>query len=172
MAHGPPDKGTRLERFRAYLRVLADLQLDPALRAKLDPSDVVQQTLLEAYGALDQFHGQTDEEMAGWLRGILAHNLADAVRQFGTNRRDIELEQSLEGALESSASRLEAWLASEEWSPSQQAQRNEQLLRWPRCPRTSARPWTSSICRAGPWRRSVNTWGGARRRWPACSAAD
>ncbi len=99
------------------------------MRGKLDPSDVVQQTLLQACQALEQFRGRSDPEMAGWLRQILARNLAAAVRAFARNRRDVARERSLEAALAESSARLEAWLASEEESPSQQAQRNEQTLR-------------------------------------------
>ena len=75
------------DRFRSYLRVLAKMQLDERLRSKLDPSDVVQQTLLQAHRALDDFRGGTDAEMAAWLRQILARNLAHSVRDFGRDKR-------------------------------------------------------------------------------------
>jgi RNA polymerase sigma-70 factor (ECF subfamily) len=117
-----------LEPFRAYLRLLARLHLDPRLRAKLDPSDVVQQTLLQAYQARHQFRGQEPGQLAAWLRRILARNLALAVRDFARARRDVARERSLEAALAESSSRLEAWWA-EGSSPSQQAQRHERGLR-------------------------------------------
>jgi RNA polymerase sigma-70 factor (ECF subfamily) len=120
--------GPALERFRAYLHLLARLHLDPRLRAKLAPSDVVQQTLLQAYLGLAGFRGQ-DAELRAWLRRILARNLTHAVRDLGRGKRDVACERSLEEAVNASSARLEAWLAAEQSSPSQQADRNEQLLR-------------------------------------------
>jgi RNA polymerase sigma-70 factor (ECF subfamily) len=104
--------------------LLARLQMDGRLRARLNPSDVVQQTLLEAYRKREQFRGHGEEELAGWLRQILIHNMADACRALGRAKRDVALERSLED----SAVRLGALLAADQSSPSQHAIRNEQWL--------------------------------------------
>jgi RNA polymerase sigma-70 factor (ECF subfamily) len=117
-----------LERFRAYLHLLARLHFDPRLRAKLAPSDVVQQTLFQAHQGLADFRGG-DGEVRAWLRRILARNLAHASRDLRRAKRDVAREQSLEQAVHAASARLEAWLAAEQSSPSQQAARNEQLLR-------------------------------------------
>src|SRR5947209_9435206 len=109
--------------------MLARLHLDPRLRGKLDPSDVVQQTLLEAYQGLDQFRGRTEAEQAAWLRQILARNLANAARDLGRAKRDVARERSLEAALDESSARLAAWLAAEQSSPSQRAERAEDAVR-------------------------------------------
>lgn len=104
-----------LEHYREYLRLLARLQLDPRLRGQLDPSDIVQQTLLRAHEHFDQFRGRSDEEMRAWLRAILARTLVDAVRRFGRQKGD-------------RARSLEALLASEESNPSHGALRAERLI--------------------------------------------
>lgn len=122
-ADGP---GRPLEGYREYLRLLARLQLDPRLRGKLDPSDLVQQTLLKAHERRHQFRGTTDAERAAWLRAILARQLADALRQHG--RRPVDRARSLEQALEASSARLDDWLAAEDDSPSVAMMRHERLL--------------------------------------------
>jgi RNA polymerase sigma-70 factor, ECF subfamily len=109
--------------------MLARIQLGPRLQAKLDASDVVQQTILHAHQARAQFRGTTEAEKLAWLRAILANVLAAAGRGFETGARDVSREQSLEAELERSSSRLECMLAADQSSPSQRAVRTEELLR-------------------------------------------
>src|SRR5262245_57155613 len=77
------------ERFRSYLRVLAELHLGRNGREKVDPSDVVQETMLEAHKKRHQFRGRTEAEMAAWLRAMLACNLADAAKALRRGKRDV-----------------------------------------------------------------------------------
>jgi RNA polymerase sigma-70 factor (ECF subfamily) len=118
-----------LEAYRDYLRLLARTQLGPRLQAKLDASDVAQQTILQAHQARAQFRGTTEVEKLAWLRAILANVLAAAARQFEARARDVGRERSLEGDLERSSSRLECLLTADQTSPSQRAVRCEELMR-------------------------------------------
>jgi RNA polymerase sigma-70 factor (ECF subfamily) len=118
-----------LERFREYLHLLARLQVEPRLRAKLDISGAVQQTLFEAHQALRSSYEGDEAGLAAWLRRILANNLRDEMRKLRANRRNVIRERSLETALDESSSRLAAVLAANESSPSQKAIRAETLLR-------------------------------------------
>jgi RNA polymerase sigma-70 factor (ECF subfamily) len=118
-----------VERFRTYLLVLARLQLGGGAGPRLDPSDVVQQTLMDAHRDRGRFHGQAPAEMAAWLRQLLACNLADAQRALVRGKRAVRREQSLEAALADSSVRLQGLLAADGSSPSQQASHNEDVLR-------------------------------------------
>ena len=117
-----------IEHFRDYLRLLAQLQIPGKLKTKLDASDLVQITLLKAHEAEADFRGQTRAERAAWLRQILAHTIANALRDHGRAKRDVALERSLEDALHTSSARLEAWLVDKGDSPSAVSQRNEQVV--------------------------------------------
>ena len=117
-----------LERYRAYLRLLARTQIEPRLRRKLDESDIVQQTMLQAHRALGGFEGNTGGQLAAWLRRILARNVSHAVRDFQRDKRDIRREQHIEAGLNQSSMRLEAFLQDEQTGPDRIAVRNERLL--------------------------------------------
>ena len=123
-----PGDEPSLDRYRSYLCLLARMQLGQRLQGKLDASDVVQQTLLQAHQAMGQFRGQDSGQLAAWLRQILAHNLAHVWRDFARAKRDVARERSLEASLDASAARLNQWLQDQQSSPSQKAERSELLL--------------------------------------------
>ena len=124
-----PHDPMQFEQWRPFLRMLARMQLDCHLQAKIDPSDIVQQTMLDAHRGQAHYRGQTDEELRGWLRRILARNLADEIRKHRRHKRDANLEQSLHVGLQDSSAGLERCLAASDSSPDERAIRNEQLLR-------------------------------------------
>jgi RNA polymerase sigma-70 factor (ECF subfamily) len=90
--------GRVLEACRGYLLLIAEEDLDPALRAKGGASDLVQQTFLEAQGAFGRFRGGTEDELLAWLRQLLRNNLIDFTRQYrATARRAVGREVPLAG---------------------------------------------------------------------------
>src|SRR5207244_4426462 len=107
--------------FRGYLRLLVRMHLGEEKAGKIEGSDIVQQVMLLAHQNQVQFRGQSRAEMAGWLRQILANQLASAWRAQGRVKRDVERECSLDEELERSASRMEAFLKADVSSPSQGA---------------------------------------------------
>jgi RNA polymerase sigma-70 factor, ECF subfamily len=114
-----------LNAYRNYLRLLARSGLDASLQGKADPSDLVQDALLKASLRFDQFKGESDSELAGWLRQILCRCLADFVRRYRTNRRHLGREQSLEQLIKHSSQAMERILATNSTSPSASAERRD-----------------------------------------------
>jgi RNA polymerase sigma-70 factor (ECF subfamily) len=117
-----------VEQYRSYLLLLARMQLDARPQTKVEASDIVQQTLLEAHAQRRQFVGD-ESAFSAWLRKALANNIRDALRHLRRQKRDAAREQSLDYSLEQSSTRLARWLAIDQSSPSQVAIRNEDLLR-------------------------------------------
>src|SRR5262245_42831314 len=113
-----PGDGLSWDRHAPYLHLLARLQMPALLRGKLDASDLVQLTLLDAHRAGEQLAQLSPAEQPAFLRRILRNNLADAIRQFTAAARDVERERPLQAELEQSSARLDAWLAAEQSSPS------------------------------------------------------
>jgi RNA polymerase sigma-70 factor (ECF subfamily) len=94
---GAPDAiGQIFEAARGHLLHCADRELPADLRAKIGPSDVVQETAVDMQRDFVQFTGTTAEELFAWLREILRHNLVDAVRHYRESlKRDVAREVSL-----------------------------------------------------------------------------
>jgi RNA polymerase sigma-70 factor (ECF subfamily) len=88
--------GSLLEAARSYLLLQAEQELPPALRAKVGPSDIVQETAIDAHRDFLRFRGTTQEELYAWLRTILQNNVMDAVRRFEmAQKRAVKREASL-----------------------------------------------------------------------------
>jgi RNA polymerase sigma-70 factor (ECF subfamily) len=116
------------ERYHHYLWLLARAQLGRHLRAKCDPSDIVQQTLLEVHRDFGQFVGNHEGELLAWMRQVLAHNLYNETRRFAVQQRDAAREvslQQLQAGLDHSSAVLSHCLAADITPPDQAAARRE-----------------------------------------------
>lgn len=90
--------GQLLSAAKRYLLAIANRSLPEALRAKLSPSDLVQETSLEAFQDFTAFDGQHFDELLAWLRMILLNNIANSVRYFEqTQKRQVSREVPLDG---------------------------------------------------------------------------
>jgi RNA polymerase sigma-70 factor (ECF subfamily) len=88
--------GRLLALCRHYLLLVANKELTPALWAKIAPSDIVQDTMLEAGRDFPGFVGGSEEELLAWMRGILRNNVANVRRHFETEKREVDREVPLE----------------------------------------------------------------------------
>lgn len=120
--------GDLLQRFRPYLRILARRQLDSAMNARMDASDVVQQTCLEAHRDFAAFQGTSKGELIAWLRRILEHNARESIQtHIVTQKRSLSREVSVRDS--NGADPLLAGVAGPGSSPSRRAMRGELSLR-------------------------------------------
>jgi RNA polymerase sigma-70 factor, ECF subfamily len=129
------DRGALAEFFdkhRDRLRRMVELRIDARLRARLDPSDVLQEAFLDVARDLDSYLADPKLPPLLWLRLHVGRRLTTLHRKhLGARMRDAGLEISLyQGALpEASSAALASMLLGRHTSPTQAAQRAERLLR-------------------------------------------
>ncbi|MBM4094117.1 MAG: sigma-70 family RNA polymerase sigma factor [Planctomycetes bacterium] len=109
-----------LASYRPRLRRLVAARLDPRLSARVDPSDVVQDTLLQAVKQLPKYLRENPLPFFAWLRQLAIHRLTGlAAEHIVAQRRSVTREQSWAlGLSEDSVGRLAAQLAAAESTPS------------------------------------------------------
>lgn len=109
----------RIADYEPYLRMLARMHMRASYQAKVGASDIVQQTMMQAVRAFDQFQGETEAEWRGWLRQILVRQICHLDRDLHRDKRDVRREQSMQQKVAQSSMRLEALLAGPAATPSQ-----------------------------------------------------
>jgi RNA polymerase sigma-70 factor (ECF subfamily) len=119
-------RGRLIESYRSYLLFVAAEHLRPELRAKGGPSDLVQETFLEAHRDFPGFTGRTGRELKAWLRRILLNNLGNFIRKYQlTGKRRANLEVS--GDRPEPGGALMAGIAADSSSPSEHLMRAERV---------------------------------------------
>ncbi len=124
--------GELFARHRDRLRRMVELRLDWRLRARVDPSDVIQEAYLDVAGRLDDYLRDPKLPVFLWLRLVVGEQLINLHRRhLGARMRDPRREVSLfQDALpQASSAALAAQLLGKFTSPSQAAVRAERLIR-------------------------------------------
>jgi len=117
-----------LERHRRALRRMIDLRLDPAIAARLDASDIVQETLLDASRRLRRYLEDPPMPFHLWVRQIARDRIVDAHRHHRVaQQRSVDRERRLDapGLSERSSFILLESLVAGGLTPSAEAVRKE-----------------------------------------------
>lgn len=116
-----------LAAYRMRLKSLVRVRLDPRLQARIDPSDVVQETMLVASKEIVEYAQTQTVPFYPWLRRIACQRISDLHRRHvRTQGRSVRREQV--GSLawnDHSASLLADQLIASQTSVSQRAAREE-----------------------------------------------
>ena len=117
-----------LAQHREPVRRMIDLRLDPAIAARVDASDVVQEVLLEASRRLDKYLADPSMPFHLWLRHIAKDHIIDAHRRHRqAQRRGVDREQPLvpAGLKDHSSIELAAQFIDQELTPASAAMQQE-----------------------------------------------
>jgi RNA polymerase sigma-70 factor (ECF subfamily) len=123
-------RGELLQWHRDRLRRIVAVRADPRLAARVDPSDVVQETLAEAAARLDEYLRCRPLPFYPWLRGIAQTRLAALYRRHvQAGRRSVTREERAVGLPDQSALELAERLFAPHPSPSAGLHREETRAR-------------------------------------------
>ncbi len=115
-----------LERYRRRLRRMVVVRFDPRLAARVDPSDVVQETLAEAAAGLDRYLQERPLPFYPWLRQMAQRRLIHLYRwHVQARRRTVTREEAPPGLPDRSALELAERLFGRHSSPSARLHRQE-----------------------------------------------
>jgi RNA polymerase sigma-70 factor (ECF subfamily) len=81
-----------LAKYHSVLRARADARMDPALRAKAEPEDILQEVYLDVFRQIDRFEDRGPDSFLNWVLTILDNELVDALRALHSQKRDIARE--------------------------------------------------------------------------------
>jgi RNA polymerase sigma-70 factor (ECF subfamily) len=117
-------------RYREYVRLLVRSRARGRMQARVDSSDLIQETLLRAARNIQQFKGASEAEWRAWLGRIAENEIIHQRRHhLGAARRAAAREQRGEGSESSDGgSLLQRWFDKAQTSPSAAAMRNERAL--------------------------------------------
>jgi RNA polymerase sigma-70 factor (ECF subfamily) len=115
-----------LQRYRDRLRRMVVVRFDPRLAARVDPSDVVQETLAEAAARLDHYLRERPLPFYPWLRQMAQRRLIQLYRwHVQARRRSVTREEASPGLPDRSALALAERLFGQPSSPSAGLRRQE-----------------------------------------------
>ena len=113
--------GELLDAHRDYLRGAAERLLNPRVAARIDASDVVQQTCLSIHKRIREFDGDDAAQFVAWLRQVHEHNIQNVVRdQLHTQKRAADRDEQISDR---------DVQAARQSSPSLRAMRGEEAVR-------------------------------------------
>lgn len=104
-------------------------QMDPVMRSKIEPEDILQQVYLETFRAIGQFEYQGPDSFLRWMYAILDRKLIDEHRAMRAERRDVrrEFKQPAATAGQSTYIDLIARVTAGGGTPSQVVRKEEAL---------------------------------------------
>ncbi len=121
-----------LERHRRHLRRMVAVRLDARIAARVDPSDIVQETLIAAHKRLDAYLADPVVPFYAWLRQLAWDRLVDLHRfHLRSARRSVarEYRWTAEALSDASTCSLFGHLAAPCSTPSEKLMRQEFLHR-------------------------------------------